>query len=125
MNVARAAQSRNIEKQEELRCKTGVHSRREQGGGRKEERGGRREEGGGRRAHLAAAAAPGSGVARAAAWRSAGAAIHAGGGKSGGRAAALPGRGPLPAMLLQRQQPSRSAVTQACMLAKKRNAEEE
>ena len=74
--------------------------------------------------HLAAAAAPGPGVARAAACRSAVAAIHAGGGKSGGRAEALPGRGPLPAMMLQSQHCSTSAVTRACMLTKNTDAQE-
>ena len=74
--------------------------------------------------HLAAAAVPGPGVARAAAWRSAVAAIHAGGGKSGGRGAALPGCGPLPAMLLESHHSCRSAVTQACMLTKNTDAQE-
>ena len=75
-------------------------------------------------AHLAAAAAPGSGVTRAAARRPAVAAIHTGGGKSGGRAEALPGRGPLPAMMLQSQHCSTSAATRACMLAKNTDAQE-
>ena len=47
-----------------------------------------------------------------------------GGSNSGGRAEALPGRGPLPAMMLQSQRCSTSAVTRACMLAKNTDAQE-